>query len=77
MKNEKVFCSFLETFLDSNGNTLAFFPHKFASYFRFMAIFSQILSTWTFETPPTYLTWTIMDILPTTHPPHLVHVVVE
>ena len=39
--------------------------------------FFRILSTWTFTRPPTYLTWTIMDICPTTHPPHLVHVVFE
>ena len=38
---------------------------------------SGILSTWTFELPPTYLTWTIVDIWPTTHPPNLVHVVFE
>ena len=38
---------------------------------------SGILSTWTFELPPTYLTWTIVDIWPTTHPPNLVHVVCE
>ena len=38
---------------------------------------SGILSTWTFELPPTYLTWTIVDIWLTTHPPNLVHVVYE
>ena len=38
---------------------------------------SGILSTWTFELPPTYLTWTIVDIWPTTHPLNLVHVVCE
>ena len=36
-----------------------------------------ILSTWTFELPLTYLTWTIVDIWSTTHPPNLVHVVCE
>ena len=38
---------------------------------------SGILSTWTFKLPPTYLTWTIVDIWPTTHPLNLVHVVCE
>ena len=42
-----------------------------------VACFSEILSTWTFKRPPTYLPWKIVDIWPPTHPPHLVHVVVE
>ena len=42
-----------------------------------VACFSEILSTWTFKKPPTYLPWKIVDIWPTTHPPHPVHVVFE
>ena len=56
----------------------------FTKNFLLLAIFgslvlnlSGILSTWTFELPPTYLTWTIVDIWSTTHPPNLVHVVCE
>ena len=56
----------------------------FTKNFLLLAIFgslvlylSGILSTWTFELPPTYLTWTIVDIWPTTHPLNLVHVVCE
>ena len=40
--------------------------------------FSKIvLSTSAKSSPPTYLSWTIVDILRTTHPPPLVHVVIE
>ena len=35
------------------------------------------LLTLTFTRPPTYTTWTIMDIWPTTHAPHLIHGVYE
>ena len=38
-------------------------------------VFFFILSTWTFMRPPTYPTWTNVDIWLTTHPPLLVHVV--
>ena len=35
------------------------------------------MSTWTLDKPPTHLTWTNMDILLTTYPPLIVHVVIE
>ena len=37
----------------------------------------QSFSTWTFHRPPRYLWWKFMDIWLTTHPPLLVHVVIE
>ena len=46
-------------------------------FFQFFLYFSDILSTWTFSRPPTYLAWTIVDIWLTTHPPHLVQMVCE
>ena len=44
---------------------------------RFRAGLVLFLSTWTFHRPPRYPWWTYMDIWLTTHPPPLVHVVIE
>ena len=35
------------------------------------------MSTWTFNEPPTHLTWTTVEILLTTYTPLLIHVVFE